>query len=70
MIYCRNEGNEIMKDIKVRDKIEVEIVKITRNLDETLSVEVKNEMFENTTEFIIRKDKVVWESDSGRVTVR
>ncbi len=59
-----------MKDIKVGDMIEVKISKITHCIDGTLAVEVKNELFENTVEFIVRKDKLVWKSESGRITLK
>ncbi len=59
-----------MKDIKVGDIIEVKITKITIGKDNKVYVTIKNDMFDNNPSLIARSDKFVWQSETGRVTLK
>ncbi|MDD3474382.1 MAG: hypothetical protein PHP08_00580 [Candidatus Dojkabacteria bacterium] len=59
-----------MKDIKVGNTIEVKISKITQGKDENIYVTVESPIFDNKPTFIIRKDKFVWKSETGRITIK
>lgn len=59
-----------MKDIRVGDTVEVKISKITVGKDENVYVTVESPIFDNSPTFLVRKDKFVWQSETGRVTLK
>lgn len=68
--HYRNGGIKL-KDIKVGDKIEVEITKITIGRDRKVYVTIKNEWFQNNPTLVTEQDMFVWESSTtGRVTLK
>lgn len=59
-----------MKDLRVGDKLEVEIIRITIGKDNKMHVTIKNDMFDNNPTLIVKEDRLVWKSESGRFTLR
>lgn len=59
-----------MKDLKVEDKIEVEITKIIFGEDEKVYVTVDSPLFDNRPIFLLKEGSFVWKSESGRISIK
>lgn len=59
-----------MKNLKVGDKIEVDVSKITVGKDNKLYITISTDWADNKPTFLVKDDRFVWESSNKSVYIK